>query len=512
MNKKEEENNNRLRSLIAMWGTRLQPCEHGNAMVARTVMSSAAVEGLSGQLLPKVADVDTDQSKQIDRRILGELEWSGLRQQVQIAVRANPQLDLPPNPDLEDTIRKSELLAALATGRKPELVEELTMCIKSVCHEAGRNVCRQFDLAAANAPSRVEGIVKDLTDALALMDHPKGSDGQALARFQKRANQFKTLARLKSQMKETTYEKLMSHLAQEAHSEYSDVLEQWTNGHFREYWKKECDTVRERCEKFLQDSRTYRSKVRLCVEECTKRFNRANERLTTLKSGNQVVLEEATEAEFLAALMANRKVGGQSELIEDLRHDFEERLRQRAEQTGMGQHNARQMPFRALVLALPVADIVDSFASLIVEGTSDSHSFYDSCQAYGLQCLVSELVRRSRITSWFDGRDTSRFGITQFEVRMVRMPEAVNPKEAEIKELLKALFAKEGFHDVLNSSHARSISVLRIYAGWPIAIEGGNPALLEDYKKSADPGHLPHLVGILPDTRAGEHAPGLMKL
>lgn len=511
MNKKEK-NNNGPRSLIAMWGTRLQPCEHGNAMVARTIMSSAAVEGLCGKLLPKVTDVDTDQTKQIDRRILGQLEWSGLRQQVQIAVRADPQLDLPSNPDLEDMIRKSELLTALATGRKPELAEEVAISIKSVCHEAGRNVCRQFDLAAANAPCRVEGILKDLTDALARMDCPKSSDGHALARFQKRANQFKTLARLKGQIKETTYEKLISHLVQEAQSEYWDVLEQWADRHFREHWEKQRDMVRERCEKFLQDSRDYRSRVRLCVDECKNRFNRANERLTTLKSGNQVVLEEASEAEFLAALMADRKVGGQSELIEDLRHDFEERLRQRAEETGMGQHNARQMPFRALVLALSVADIVDSFASLVVEGTSDSHSFYDSCQAYGLDRLVSELVRRSRITSWFDGRDNSRFGITQFEVRMVRMPEAVNPKEAEIRELLKALFAKEGFHDVLNNSHARSISVLRIYAGWPIGIEGGNPALLEDYKKSADSGHLPHLVGILPDTRAGEHAQGLMRL
>jgi hypothetical protein len=507
-----EKNNNAPRSLVAMWGTRQQLCNQGNVMVAGTVMSSAAVEALSGELLPKVTDVDTDQTKQIDRRILGELECSGLRQQVQIAVRANPQLDLPSKPNLEDMIRKSELLTALATGRKPELAEELAISIKTACHEAGRNVCRQFDLAAANAPSKVESILKDLIDALALMDHPKGSDGHALARFQKRANQFKTVARLKGQIKETAYEKLMSHLAQEAQSEYSDVLEQWTNGHFREYWEKQCDTVRERCERFLQDSRAYRSKVRLCVEECTKRFNRANERLTTLKSGSQVVLQEASEAEFLAALMANRKVGGQSELIEDLRHDFEERLRQRAEQTGMGQHNARQMPFRALVLALSVTDIVDTFVSLIVEGTSDSHSFYDSCQAYGLGRLVSDLVRRSRITSWFDGRNNSRFGITQFEVRMVRMPKATNPKEAEIKELLKAFFAREGFHDVLNSSHARSICVLRIFAGWPIGIEGGNPALLEDYKKSADSGHLPHLVGILPDTQAGEHAPGLMRL
>jgi len=44
-----------------------------------------------------------------------------------------------------------------------------------------------------------------------------------------------------------------------------------------------------------------------------ERINRARERLTTLKAGNQVVLEEASVDEFLATLMANRKVGGQSD-------------------------------------------------------------------------------------------------------------------------------------------------------------------------------------------------------
>lgn len=511
MNSKEK-NNNGPHSLIAMWGTRLQPCSHGNVGVASTIMSSAVVEETSGKLLPRVADVDADRTKQIDRRILGQLEWAGLRQQVQIAVRANPQLDLPSNPDLQDMVRKSELLTALVTGRKPQLAEELAISIESACHDAGKNVCTQFDLAAANAPSRVEGVVKDLTDALALMDRPQSGDGHALARFQRRANQFKTLARLKDQVKETTYEKLLSHLAQEAQREYSDVLKEWADKHFREYWKKECDTVRERCEKFLRDARDFRSKVRLCVDECKKRFNRVNERLTTLRSGNQVVLQEASETEFVAGLMANRRVGGQLELIESLRHDFEEQLRQRAEERGMGQHNAREMPFRALIIALSVSDFVDIFTGLIVEGTSDSHSFFESCQSFGLERLVSELSRRSRITSWFDGRDNSRFGINRCEMSMVRMPEALNPKEAEIKELLKALFAKKGFHDVLDNSHARSISVLQLLAGWPIGVEGGNPVLLEAYKKSARTGHLPHLVGILPDTKAGEHAPGLMRL
>ena len=90
-----------------------------------------------------------------------------------------------------------------------------------------------------------------------------------------------------------------------------------------------------------------------------------------------------------------------------------------------------------MVLTLPVTDLVDTFTALILENISDSYSFYESCQAYGLERLASELAKRSRITSWFNGRDDQRFGITQFEVRMVRMPKPANPRETQIKDLLE---------------------------------------------------------------------------
>ena len=512
MNKKKEKNNDSPHSLVAMLGVRQQRCPNGNIMEAHTTMNSAAGEELACLHFPKVVDIDIDQTTQIDRRILGEMEWSRLCEKVQATVRANTQLDLSSDLNLSDVIQKLNLLRDLTTNKRPQLAEELGMSIKSACEEAGKNVRSQFDLAAARAPSRVDAVIKYLADANAKMDRTKSSDGHALARFEKRANQFRNLPRQKDQIKEATYDKLISHLAQKAQSEYLDVLKQWTEDQFWEHWKNEREMIRERFEEFMADRRDFYSKIRICIDELNERVNRARERLTTLKAGNQIVLEEASVDEFLATLMANRKVGGQSELIRELRHDFEERLRRRAEQRALGQQYAQQMPFCSLVVALSQADVVDTFIMLILEGTSDSHSFFESCEKYGLERLVLELTRRSRITSFFDGRNDSRFGITHCEVLMVRMPKATNPREVEIKELLKALFAKEGFHEILNNSYARSISVLRIYAGWPIGIEGSNPALLEVYKDSKGISHLPHLVGILPDTKAGEHAPGIMRL
>jgi hypothetical protein len=36
--------------------------------------------------------------------------------------------------------------------------------------------------------------------------------------------------------------------------------------------------------------------------------------------------------------------------------------------------------------------------------------------------------------------------------------------------------------------------------------------LLQAYGRSVLTGHLPHLIGILPDSQAGRHAPGLLRL
>lgn len=311
---------------------------------------------------------------------------------------------------------------------------------------------------------------------------------------------------------ESAFEALKSHLLQKYQHGYFEALEGWVMVRFEEHWKAQCELIKERCDKFVHDSNAYRAKVGMCEKECAARLNRTTERLTTFAMSNQIALKETSDDEFLATLMANRKAGGQTELIDGLRHDLEQRLRELAERKGMGQRSAQDMAFRALIFALPATDIVDEFMALLMEGTSASNSFYKACEAYGLKRLVRDLSTRSKITSWFDGRDDTRFGIIRFDFRMARLPKAITQKEAEIRELIEQMLRAEGFSDIVDNGQTRSISVLRIYAGWPVGIEGGNPVLLEAYKKSARTGHLPHLIGVLPDTKAGEHAAAIMRL
>lgn len=500
------------RSHIPMWGVQSQRCCHGNAMVASTTTNSSPIETLCGELIQKVAELDTDKAMQFDCRMLGVLEPNELLKKSRIAVNAHPELSLPSNPDYKDIIEKADLFKSLVSGRRVRTNEELSGIIKSICAEAGQHVCEQFDSAIEKIPSKMALIANDLITAIDRMGQGNGENSHGLLNLEKRSEQFKTLPALAGEMKKTTYQKLKMHLLQKAQTEYSQTLKEWAGNHFWQYWKVERNKILERCEKFKTDSQTFVAKLKYCVDEYRESYQRNKDRLLNLTAGNQVILQEASEDQLLTALMANRRVGSPSELVANLRYEYEEKLRQCAEQRGLGQQQARSISFRSLIIAIPVANLVDLFRALILDNISNGHSFYSICQSYGLDKLVAELVKRSRITSWFDGRDDQRFGITRFEVRMVRLPKATNPKDAEIRELLTSYFQMEGFNDILESNGTRNISVLRIYAGWPLGIEGGNQVLLGAYKQSVQTTHLPHLVGILPDSEAGRHASSLMKL
>ena len=494
---------------LAMFGIPDQRCCNGNAMVVQTTVGAAEVEALLRDLLPQVLQRDLGPTTQIDRRSLGEIEPSALLQRVKTNVHALHDLRLPADSEPKTLIQQVDLLKAMAAGQKPQLREEILRAAGTICQEAAQRLRRTFDEAATRAPSQVDAVLEDWLQALNNMDIPSSLDGKAMAVLENRAEQLTGLGRLRPDLKETTYLALQRRLRHAAQAEYAAALEEIISGSFQQCWKREREVVKERCGQHLEDCRTYRARIRMCADQFDRAFQRARQRLTTLRAGNQVVLGEPSSEDLLAAIMTHRKLGSQAELLDALRHDLEERLREAAARHGMAHHD---VPFRRLLLALPVGEVADAFRGLIVESISGTHSFYETCQTYGLDRLASELVKRSQITSWFDGRDDSRFGIARFQLTLVRMPSAANPKDAQIKELMEGLFRQAGFHQLLTNGHERSLSVLRIYAGWPVGIEGGNTALLEAYGRSQQTGHLPHVVGILPDSQAGEHAPGILKL
>ncbi len=497
--------------MVAMWGVPDQRCCHAGAMVSQTAFEMSGLYALCRDLVPLIMVRDSDGTARIDRRILGEFQPPVLLERAKTALQAIPDLSLSGNLDIEAVQKKTDLLKALHAGRKPELAEQVSRAISAICQEAGQDLRRTFDAAADGAPSKVDEVVDDLLKALDQMAVVELGDAQAIARFTRRAEQIAGLTRWRQELPEATYKSLERQLLQTAQTEYALAFDRIVADCFLHSWQSERDAFRARIDHYREDAQAFQAKTRLCIEASDRAYQRAKQRAAALRCGNQVLLGEVSNEQLRAALMAHRQAGSQVELLEGLHHDLEEGLREQALRRGLGPET-QQAPFRRLALALPVDEIVEAFRNLLLAGISGTYSLYESCQAFGLQRLVSELVRRSQITSWFDGRDDPRFGINRFEFRLVRLPAAASPKDVEIKKIIESLFREAGFHEIKTSAYARSISVMRIYAGWPIGIEGGNGVLLQAYGRSVRTGHLPHLLGILPDSQAGRHTPGILRL
>ena len=507
----ENQNGATRRPYLAMWGIRDQLCSHGNAMVSGTTVGAAEFEALAQDVLPDVMLHDEDDTVLIDPRLWGELQPAPLLARVREAARAQPDLRLPADGDADTLLKRASLLRAVAAGQHPELGEEIARLVGQVCGEAGQGVRQAIDLAADKAPCKVDAALNDLVPFLDQLAPINLGDEGAPARLSARCEQVAGLGKWRNALPAPTFDSLRLSLLDDAQDAYGRALDRLVTERFEARWKKERDGVREHLEHYLETSRDFRAKVRLCTDDFENSSRRAKQTATALSAGNLVVLAEPGRDQIRAALFTHYKVASSTELIEAMRHDFEERLMAQAVRRGLLPGSDRP-PFRRLILALALSDLVETFRALLWEAVAGFYSLYEACEAYGLERLVADLVRRSRITSWFNGRDHQRFGITRFEVKMVHLPAATSPKDVTIRNLLDSLFQQQGFQNTACNGHARAISVLRIYAGWPLGIEGGNGVLLESYARSRRSGHLPHLVGILPDSRAGEHAPGVLKL
>ena len=498
-------------NMLVMWGIPNQSCCHGDVMVTQTDFEFSSLYALGCNLISAVLVCEVGGSVRLDPRILSEFQPPVLLEKAKTGLQALPELRLPADITAEAIRKQADLMKDLQAGRRPDVGEQITRATFTICQEAGQHLRRAFDAAADEAPSKVDEVVDDLVKAIDQMAACDPGDAQAVGRFIQRAEQITGLTRWRQELPESTFKSLERQLLQAVQTEHNLALDWLVADRFRYAWQDARNAFKARLDQFRENSQAFRTKVRRCIEELDRFYQRAKQRTAALRSGNRVLLGGPRDEELRSALMENRKAGSQVELFEGLRHDFEIGLRERALRRGLGTE-IQQAPFRRLVLALPADDIVEVFLDLLIAGVSKTYSLYEACQAYGLRRLVSELILRSRTTSWFEGRDDPRFGIIRCNFEMVRLPAAANPKDAEIKAIIETYFREAGFHEIKTSGYARSISVLRINAGWPLGIEGGNVALLQAYGRSVLTGHLPHLIGILPDSQAGRHAPGLLRL
>jgi len=271
----ENQNGATRRPYLAMWGIRDQLCSHGNAMVSGTTVGAAEFEALAQDVLPDVMLHDEDDTVLIDPRLWGELQPAPLLARVREAARAQPDLRLPADGDADTLLKRASLLRAVAAGQHPELGEEIARLVGQVCGEAGQRVRQSIDLAADKAPCKVDAALNDLVPFLDQLAPINLGDEGAPARLSARCEQVAGLGKWRNALPAPTFDSLRLSLLDDTQDAYGRALDRLVTERFENRWEKERDVVREHLEHYLETSRDFRAKVRLCTDDFENSSRRA---------------------------------------------------------------------------------------------------------------------------------------------------------------------------------------------------------------------------------------------
>ncbi|GEM_PF-6169966 len=166
-----------------------------------------------------------------------------------------------------------------------------------------------------------------------------------------------------------------------------------------------------------------------------------------------------------------------------------------------------------LVRAMEPDGLAASFLHVVEESLGTGHTIYEVIARRGLDEVADFLSRRASPTCHLGNRDIEAFNISPLQLTIVRLPPAVGTRDPHIRESLCAALAKYApctFADGAPSE--RSVTVVRVHVGWPIGIAEDNRPLLERYLRSGRSGHLPHLIGVVPDAPLGTVSPATKDL
>lgn len=224
-----------------------------------------------------------------------------------------------------------------------------------------------------------------------------------------------------------------------------------------------------------------------------------------------VELEGTTSSEIIAGMMVRWHCKDQQQLSVEIGTRWEAKLRESA-----AAWLQDDPPLGVLLTHLDPEVIAESFRQTVEESFGEGHSLYEIVERTGVTRIASELLDRAEPLCDLQSRDIEQFNITPYQVTIVRVPPVVGPRDTQIRDQLEAAFVKltHGQCEFLAAapSERHTLTVVRSIVGWPIAIEGGNPALLLEYSRACHAGHLPHLIGVTEGTKHGEGVAAYLQL
>ncbi len=502
---------NRAFKCLAMRDIEKQTLRRGGINAAYAQVAADAVLDVACRLLPRAIDQFLDRG--IENGTLPGLDSVSpqrLAEELHAQLTAVPSCSDPGLTPEDQDIRLATFLN-LRAGVTTDLAREIIAKAAALVNEPMGRLREALLTAYANAPGEIGKAVASLPTGLERLCVPDVT-WKPLIRWQELKRLGDKLRQRRNMLPASTTRTIQEALTSEIRRQYDQVVRAIATERVVAAWQSAkgdviefLDTLAKRAGEVIHEL----GAVKNSLEDIRKAVA-ADQRISRASVVKNV--PGPTEDQVIAGMLGHLHVTEENALARTLLDRFENQLREVCQQVCAW--IASDESFSELVRGIPPEIQASAFRTVVEKAQGTGLSFYELLQKEGIDECVDFLFRRSEPTVNLAGRDMARLGISPARLCIVTLPQAVGPKDFQIREEFRTAFEKIeptcAFSDAPTS--ARTITVVRVCVAWPIGIEGQNHNLLGYYQHCADYGHRPHLFGIIPDSPDGQVIDGYKNL
>ncbi|MCA9076702.1 MAG: hypothetical protein KDA93_16880 [Planctomycetaceae bacterium] len=339
-----------------------------------------------------------------------------------------------PTTDISELRERFHALQQLRAKKPSRLLREVEAAARDAIQSVVERVRAAIDSAVGTGPHRTQAIVDQVRAGLQAVHLPE-PDPEPLTRFGRVIRGLVEIGRHRSALPAKTIEYVEQQLSQRALPLYDKALLALA---------EELIVVDMRRE--LADLDVFLDELSGRGHDFTRNLNAAETALEELRSETirasrqsraSVLLEiaGATESEILAGLLARQKCQDQRELAGILLEKWEADLREQA--AGWLPPTA---PLGTLLTHVPPATIADSFQSIVEGSLGEGHTLYEMIERAGILRTARDLYERAEQLCHLRSRDIEPFNITPCDLTIVRLPQPVGRRDAQIRDELAKAF------------------------------------------------------------------------
>ena len=405
----------------------------------------------------------------------------------------------------------ARLIRETYAGKPSRIQRDIRAAVDTSASDRFGRVRRVLERIASETPFQLADQVTEMRQIIDAIEMPQPSTKP----ISELTNISKALTALKSKhlaVARDHCDELFALLIQHAQGLVNQAIESIIEQLMVTAYRKEIDGLNAVLAQHEAYGHKFRENIQLVRSQLSEWRTEAHHRQAAASSSVVLQLNSVSADEWIASLRERRRCADIRELAQQLAEMWESNLN---EQAAVGYpHIKTPARLGSLLARMPSEESARCFRDVLRKSMGDEHSVYCSIDQYGVKRAAKKLLEKAAPLSHLSARDNELFQVWPADITVVRLPAPAGPSDADIRKRLEDAFLKLDPACLREDTAEgeREITVMRVNAGWPIAIDESNDALLIYYAKCADMGHPPHLFGVLPDVADGMPRTDLVSL